>query len=102
MTPNTTFESLNVNPFIVNDSLNDNSPDPDANFFQDNVSPLGTYYISPSDFNGNFKDFTENSFSVLHLSIRSLNKNFESFAGLYKLLRLERSLFKKNFEETFS
>ena len=33
MAPNTTFESLNFNSFIVNDSLNDNSQDPDINFF---------------------------------------------------------------------
>ena len=85
MAPTTTFESLNFNPFIVNDSLNDNSQDPDVNFFQDNVSPLDTDYVSPDDFSRNFKDFTENSFSVLHLNIRSLNKNFESFAELVKL-----------------
>ena len=54
MAPNTTFESLNFNPFIANDSLNDNSQDPDVNFFHDNVSPLDTDYISPDDFSGNF------------------------------------------------
>ena len=47
---------------MVNDSLNDNSQDSDVNFFRDNVSPLHTDYISPDDFSGNFKDFTENSF----------------------------------------
>ena len=51
---------------------NDNSQHPDVNFFHDNVSPLD--YISTSDFKGNFKDFTENSFSVLLLNIRSLIK----------------------------
>ena len=64
MAPNTTFESPNFNSFIVNGSLNDNSQDPDANFFLNNVSLRDTDYISPSDFNGNFKDFTENSVSV--------------------------------------
>ena len=59
MAPFTAFECLNFNPFIANDSLNDNSQDPDVNFFHDNVSPLNTY-ISPDDFSGNFKDFTEN------------------------------------------
>ena len=58
MAPNTIFESLNFNPFIANDSLNDKSQDLDVNFFRNNVSPLDTDYISPSDFNGNFKDFT--------------------------------------------
>ena len=100
MAPNTTFESLNFNPFIANDSLNDNSQDPDVNFFHDNVSPLDTDYISPDDFSGNFKDFTENSFSVLHLNIRSLNKNFESFAELYKSLSFKFSII--CFSETWS
>ena len=86
MTPNTTFESLNFNPFIVNDSLNDNIQDLDVNFFLDNVFPLDADYISPSDFNGNSKDFTENSFSVLYLNIRTLDKNFETFVKHYKLL----------------
>ena len=43
MAPNTTFRSLNFNPIIGNDSLNDKSQDPDVNFFRDNVS-----HITPS------------------------------------------------------
>ena len=74
MAPNTTFESLNFNPFMVNGSFNDNSKDPDVIFFHDNVSPLDTDYILPSNFNGNFKDFKENSLSVLDLNLRSINK----------------------------
>ena len=92
MAPNTTFESLNFNPFIANDFLNDNSQDPGVNFFHDNVSPLDTDYISPDDFSGNFKDLTENSLSVLHLYIRSLNKNFESSVELYKSLSFKFSI----------
>ena len=100
MAPNTTFESPNFNSFIVNGSLNDNSQDPDSNFFLNNVSPRDTDYISPSDFNGNFKDFTENSVSVVHLNIRSLNKNFESFAELYISLSFNFSII--CFSETWS
>ena len=100
MAPNTTFELLNFNPFIVNDSLNDTSQDPDVNFFHDNVSLLDPDYISPDNFSGIFKDFAENSFSVLHLNIRSLNKNFESFAELYKLLSFKFSII--CFSETWS
>ena len=92
MAPNTIFESLNFNLFIVNGSLDDNSQDPDINIFLENVSPLDTDYISPDDFIGSFKDFTENSFSVLYLSIRSLNTNFESFAELYKSLSFKFSV----------
>ena len=61
MAPNTTFESLNVNPFILNDSLNDKSQDPDVNFFH-NVSSLDRDYILLSNFNVNFRVFTENLF----------------------------------------
>ena len=82
MASNTTFKSLNFNPFIINNSLNENSQYPDVNFFHDSVSHFHTDYISPGDFVRNFKDFTENLFSVLHLNFRSLNKNFESFAEL--------------------
>ena len=53
MAPNTTFESLNFNPFVVNDSLNDNSQDPDSTFFSTMSLDL-TQIISPSDFNGKF------------------------------------------------
>ena len=63
MAPNTTFKSLNFNPFVVKD--------PDVNFLHNNVSPLDTDYISPANFSENLKDFKENS--VLHLNIRSLN-----------------------------
>ena len=92
MAPNTTFESLNFNPFIANDSLDDNSEDSDVNVFHGNVSPVDTNYISLGDFSGNFKDFAENSFSVLYLDIRSLNKNFESFAELCKSLSFKFSI----------
>ena len=64
------------------------------------MSPLDTDFISPDDFSGNFKDFTENAFSVLHLNIRSLNKNFESFAELYKSLSFKFSII--CFSETWS
>ena len=87
MAPNTTFESLNFNPFVVKD--------PDVNFLHNNVSPLDTDYISPDNFSENLKDFKENF--VLHLNIRSLNKNFESFAELYKSSFKNRSF--KNFHK---
>ena len=37
MAPNATFQSFNFNPFIVNDSLNDNRQGPDVKFFHNNV-----------------------------------------------------------------
>ena len=43
-------------------------------FFRNNVSSLNTTYMSPSDCNGNFKDFKENLFSFLRFNFGSLNK----------------------------
>ena len=68
MGPNATFKSLNFNPFIVNDSLNENNQDPVVNFFHDNVSPLDTDYISQRDFNGNIKDLRK-IHSLFYISI---------------------------------
>ena len=68
MAPNTTFESLNFNPFIANDSLNDNSQDPDVNFFHDNVSPLDTDYIHQTILMGIIK-ISGKIHSLLYISI---------------------------------
>ena len=40
----------------------------------------------PDKFKTNFKDFSKISFSVLHLNIRSINKNFEAFTEFYSKL----------------
>ena len=60
MTSNTIFEYLKLNPFGVNDSLNDTRQSLDVNFFPTNVFPLDADYISSSDFNENSKDFSGN------------------------------------------
>ena len=78
MAPNTTFKSLNFNPFIVDDSPNNYSQDPNVNSFHDSISPLDTN-ILPSDFNGNFEDSRKLHFLFFILNIRSLNENFKSF-----------------------
>ena len=64
----------------------DNDHDPDVNFYHD-VSMLDTQYLMPDKFKTNFKDFSKNSFSVLHLNIRSINKNFEPFSEFYSKLK---------------
>ena len=77
-TPDTNFESMFFN-FTTNECFVDNDHDPDVNFYHD-VSMLDTQYLMPDKFKTNFKDFPKNSFSVLHLNIRSLNKNLEAFS----------------------
>ena len=41
---------------------------------------LDAQYLMPDKFKTNFKDFSKNSFFVLHLNIRSINKYFEAFS----------------------
>ena len=85
MTPDINFESMFFNPFSTKECIVDNDHDPDVNFYHD-VFMLDTQYLMPDKFKTNFKDFFKNSFSVLHLNIRSINKNFEAFAEIYSKL----------------
>ena len=79
------FESTFVNPFLANDSVNDSNQILDVNFYND-ISSLGTSYLSPSETNKNFQNFSKESFSILHLNIKSMKKNFEAFEDFYKSL----------------
>ena len=85
MTPDINFESMFFNPFSTKEGFVDNDHDPDVNFYHD-FFMLDTQYLAPDRFKTNFKDFSKNSFSVLHLSIRSINKNFEAFTEFYSKL----------------
>ena len=64
----------------------DNDHDPDVNFYHD-VSMLDTQYLMQDKFKANFNDFSKNSFSILHLNIRSINENFEAFSEFYSKLK---------------
>ena len=73
------FETLKYNLVNESDILLDSACDPDLNFFNKYVKNYDTKYLSPDD----FKDFIEkpvtNLFSILHLNIRSIKKNFDNF-----------------------
>ena len=92
MTPDINFESLLYNPFSIHESSINSEHDPDINFYQD-ISSLETHYCSPNDFQNNFQCFLKDSFSVLHLNIRSMNKNFESFKEFYLTINFKFSIF---------
>ena len=82
MAPEPSFETMCFNPFLASDSLNDSNQNPD-NFYNE-ISSLESNYLSPSEIDKNFKNFSTESFSVIHLNIRSMNKNFEAFQDFYK------------------
>ena len=91
MTPDVNFESLSYNPFSIHKSSINGEHDPDISFYQD-ISSLETHYYSPNDFKNNFQCFLKDSFFVLHLNVRSMNKNFESFKGFYLTINFEFSI----------
>ena len=91
MTPDINFEYLSYNLFSIHESSINSEHDPDINFYQD-ISSLGTHYCSPNDFKNNFQSYLKDSFSVLHLNIRSMNKNFESFKEFYSKIKFKFSI----------
>ena len=91
MTPDINFESLSYNPFSIHESSINSEHDPDINFYQD-ISSLETHYCSPNDFQNNFQCFLKDSFSVLYLNIRSMNKNFEPFKEFYSKINFKFSI----------
>ena len=77
-----TFESLSFNPFFAKDYLNDSNQDPDVNFFN-NISSVETGYLLPCEANNKLKFFSSETFSILHLNIRCMTENFETFQEFY-------------------
>ena len=76
MTPDINFESLSYNPFRIHECSINSEHDPDVIFYQD-IFSLKTHYCSPNDFQNNFQCFLKDSFSFLHLNIRSMDESFK-------------------------
>ena len=85
MAPEPSFATMCFNPFLANDSLNVSNQDSDVNFYN-NISSLESNYLSPREIDENFKNLSTELFSVLHLNIRSVNKNFKAFQDFHKSL----------------
>ena len=80
------FESISFDPYKNNEVLSDANNDPDVNFYSDfDFSSLQTDYLHPSEIKQCDEIFSD-KFSVLHLNIRSLNKNFEKFREFFSTL----------------
>ena len=74
------FENLKYNPSEnTGNILTDDSCDPDSYFFQTNFKSLDTPYLLPEKFPQLLDNKNTTSVSVLHLNIRSINKNFDNF-----------------------
>ena len=75
------FENKRFNPFLNQGKiLLDNNSDPDENFFDENsFSKIDAQYLSLAELKENHNVLANRSFSILHINIRSLNRNFENF-----------------------
>lgn len=74
-----TFESLRFSPFSNDFILSNDCNNPDEYFYDSsNFQDLDSLYYSKNYFKNNFKE-SEYNFSVCHLNIRSVSKNFQNF-----------------------
>ena len=92
MAPEPCFESLSYKPFSIDGNLIVNAGlDPDVNFFQ-SISSLDTKYFN-IDYTKIFvnNNNSSNSFSVLLINIRIMEKNFENFQKFFKTLKFNFS-----------
>ena len=74
---NENFENVLFNPFDSQNILGDENNDPDINFFNEKSEAVNSPYYNADKFNSSSRNLLKNSFSVLHINIRSMNKNFE-------------------------
>ena len=57
--------------------MSDENNDPDINFFNEKSEVVNSPDYNVDKFNSSSQSLLKNSFSVLHINIRSMNKNFE-------------------------
>ena len=60
-------------------------------FYQD-ISSLETHYCTLNDFQNNFQCSLKNFFSILHLNVKSMIKNFEALKELYLTIDFKFSI----------
>ena len=87
------FENLKYDIVDYSDDiLLDNSCDPDVNFFSLKTQNLDTPYILPEEFQKFVGSSSHDSFSILHLNIRSIKKNFDNFKLFFSSLAFSFSV----------
>ena len=71
------FENKLFNPFDFQQIMDDEGNDPDLNFFNDHSEAVSSPYYTTDEFSCASNSLLKNSFSILQINIRSMNKNFE-------------------------
>ena len=82
------FESIAFRTFDFERILNNDSQYPDENFFNA-FSFKDSRHFTPEESTWNLNHLGKRSFSMLHLNIRSLQKNFHSLFNLLMTLKFE-------------
>ena len=70
------FETVNFNPLESNQILLDNLNDQGIHLLDENLKNINTCYFLPEEVSPFLKDCTPESFSIIHINIRSINKTF--------------------------
>ena len=69
--------------------LNIDDNDPDINFFNNKYDAVNSPYFSLAEVPCKVEKLLENSFSVYHINIRSLNKNFDKLLEFLSIMNNE-------------
>ena len=82
------FDKLSFNAFETKDILLEIDTDPDSNFFNESkFQNLDSPCYTPEELITFSKEISENMFSIFHLNIRSVNKNFENLKNLLQEIK---------------
>ena len=71
------FENKSFNLLDFQQIMDDEGNDSDLNFFNDDSEAVSWPYYTIDEFSCVSNSLLENSFSILQINIRSMNKNFE-------------------------
>ena len=76
---NENYENFENKLFSFQSILSSDNNDPDKKFFNDKLQEIDSPYFSLEHFAAISEKLNRNNFSMLHLNIRSLNKNIDDF-----------------------
>ena len=76
---NETFGNFEYKLFSFQSILSSDNNDPDKIFFNDKLQEIDSPYFSLENFTAISEKLNRNNFSLLHLNIKSLNKNIDDF-----------------------
>ena len=76
---NETFGNFESKVFSFQSILSSDNNDPDKKFFNDKLQEIDSPYFSLENFTAISEKLNKNNFSLLHLNIKSFNKNIDDF-----------------------